>query len=86
MNQLAFCDTIMEQNKRTMLPVEGTLDKFTPLTNINPLDSFFPFDPYVLSRYVMFSIDRSDELTHNSKWIGVSSLSHHLSLVYHHKL
>lgn len=49
-HQIAFCDTIMEHNRRSVLPVEGSMDASRQWTNINPLDSYFPFDPYVLSR------------------------------------
>ena len=51
LHQLAFCDTIIEKNKRNTLPVEGeTAGVHSHLTRLNPLDSFFPFDPYVLSK------------------------------------
>ncbi|XP_013415248.1 RNA polymerase I-specific transcription initiation factor RRN3 [Lingula anatina] len=51
MHQLAFCDTIMERNNRSLLPV-AALGLYGPsrLTHVNPLDSFFPFDPYLLNR------------------------------------
>jgi len=54
-HQLCFCDTVLERNKRSMLPIEGCRNKIQP-DQSNPLDSFFPFDPYRLSRsykYVM---------------------------------
>ncbi|CAC5409642.1 RRN3 [Mytilus coruscus] len=47
-HQLAFCDTIIERNNRQVLPVactNGNLDFAGKM-----LDSFFPFDPYILSR------------------------------------
>ena len=46
-HQLLFCDTVIERNRRSVLSVEGN----AALDNVNPLDSFFPFDPYLLSRY-----------------------------------
>lgn len=54
-HQIAFCDTVIERNNRSVLPVvssqpadqaKGPLK----LTSVNPLDSFFPFDPYLLKR------------------------------------
>ncbi|XP_046566228.1 RNA polymerase I-specific transcription initiation factor RRN3-like [Haliotis rubra] len=47
--QLAFCDTIIEKNKRCTIPVSTqNNDGFTVQTEI--LESFFPFDPYLLNR------------------------------------
>ncbi|XP_077172485.1 RNA polymerase I-specific transcription initiation factor RRN3 [Paroedura picta] len=49
--QIAFCDTIIERNRRQVLPVvrsSGGGDSVETCTN--PLDSFFPFDPYILKR------------------------------------
>lgn len=44
-NQIVYCDTIIERNNRQCIPVCGKLES----SNIgNPLDSFFPFDPYLL--------------------------------------
>ncbi|XP_066545432.1 RNA polymerase I-specific transcription initiation factor RRN3 [Amia ocellicauda] len=49
--QLVFCYTIIERNNRLMLPTvrSGQGGDSMP-TNTNPLDSFFPFDPYLLKR------------------------------------
>ncbi|KFV61539.1 RNA polymerase I-specific transcription initiation factor RRN3, partial [Dryobates pubescens] len=49
--QLVFCYTIIERNNRQFIPVVrsgpgGDLVQ----TCTNPLDSFFPFDPYILKR------------------------------------
>ncbi|XP_053193666.1 RNA polymerase I-specific transcription initiation factor RRN3 [Scomber japonicus] len=49
--QVVFCYTIIERNNRAVLPVVRSSaggDRVT--TNTNPLDSFFPFDPYLLKR------------------------------------
>lgn len=49
--QVVFCYTIIERNNRHVLPVIRSSaggDRVT--TNTNPLDSFFPFDPYLLKR------------------------------------
>ncbi|XP_072224911.1 RNA polymerase I-specific transcription initiation factor RRN3 [Leuresthes tenuis] len=49
--QVVFCYTIIERNNRNALPVvrsSGGGDGVT--TNTNPLDSFFPFDPYLLRK------------------------------------
>ena len=50
MHQLAFCDTILERNRRTMFPT--TMDGVS-ISVSNPLDAFFPFDPYLLNRQVV---------------------------------
>jgi hypothetical protein len=44
---MSFCDTIIERNNRLVLPVAcaDALDNGGKL-----LDSFFPFDPYILNR------------------------------------
>ncbi|KAK2185321.1 hypothetical protein NP493_240g02006 [Ridgeia piscesae] len=47
MHQLAFCDTILERNKRTMFP---TSTDGAGVSANNPLDAFFPFDPFLLNR------------------------------------
>ncbi|KAE8283501.1 RNA polymerase I-specific transcription initiation factor RRN3 Transcription initiation factor IA [Larimichthys crocea] len=49
--QVVFCYTIIERNNRHMLPVVRSSaggDRVT--TNTNPLDSFFPFDSYLLKK------------------------------------
>ncbi|XP_057322164.1 RNA polymerase I-specific transcription initiation factor RRN3 [Microplitis mediator] len=43
--QLAYCYSIMEHNSRSNLPVLQTTNRF-----VKWLDTFFPFDPYVLIR------------------------------------
>lgn len=49
--QVAFCDTIIEQNRRQVLPVvRSSCGGDSIETSTNPLDSFFPFDPYILKR------------------------------------
>ncbi|MGH0129643.1 UNVERIFIED_CONTAM: hypothetical protein FKN15_048348 [Acipenser sinensis] len=49
--QLVFCYTIIERNNRQMLPVvRSSLGGDSLTANANPLDSFFPFDPYLLKR------------------------------------
>ncbi|KAI0230182.1 RNA polymerase I-specific transcription initiation factor RRN3 [Lamellibrachia satsuma] len=47
MHQLAFCDTILERNRRTMFPTSAD---GAGVSVSNPLDAFFPFDPYLLNR------------------------------------
>ncbi|XP_048176883.1 RNA polymerase I-specific transcription initiation factor RRN3 [Corvus hawaiiensis] len=49
--QLVFCYTIIERNNRQFIPVvrSGTGGDLVQ-TCTNPLDSFFPFDPYILKR------------------------------------
>lgn len=49
--QVVFCYTIIERNNRHMLPVvRSSAGGDSVTTNTNPLDSFFPFDPYLLRR------------------------------------
>ncbi|XP_028268436.1 RNA polymerase I-specific transcription initiation factor RRN3 [Parambassis ranga] len=49
--QVVFCYTIIEKNNRSVLPVvRSSVGGDTVTTNTNPLDSFFPFDPYLLKR------------------------------------
>ncbi|XP_060116855.1 RNA polymerase I-specific transcription initiation factor RRN3 [Heteronotia binoei] len=49
--QIAFCDTIIERNRRQVLPVVRSSNGGDSVeTCTNPLDSFFPFDPYILKR------------------------------------
>lgn len=60
--QLAYCDSIMEHNRRMILPETGFNTSSSQcssscLTNMNPLDSFFPFDPYLLRRSGRFIHD-----------------------------
>ncbi|OXB57538.1 hypothetical protein ASZ78_009296 [Callipepla squamata] len=49
--QLVFCYTIIERNNRQLIPVvrSGTGGDLVQMCT-NPLDSFFPFDPYMLKR------------------------------------
>lgn len=52
--QLVFCYTIIERNNRQMLPViRTTAGGDSVRTCTNPLDTFFPFDPCVLKRWVL---------------------------------
>uniref|UniRef100_A0A672SPT4 RRN3 homolog, RNA polymerase I transcription factor n=1 Tax=Sinocyclocheilus grahami TaxID=75366 RepID=A0A672SPT4_SINGR len=47
--QLVFCYTIIERNNRNLLPVVSCSTGGSSVsTNTNPLDTFFPFDPYLL--------------------------------------
>ncbi|XP_037834653.1 RNA polymerase I-specific transcription initiation factor RRN3 isoform X2 [Kryptolebias marmoratus] len=49
--QVVFCYTIIERNNRQVLPVVRSSAGGDGVgTNTNPLDSFFPFDPYLLKR------------------------------------
>ncbi|XP_031726951.1 RNA polymerase I-specific transcription initiation factor RRN3 isoform X2 [Anarrhichthys ocellatus] len=51
--QVVFCYTIIERNNRHVLPVvRRSAGGDSVTTNTNPLDSFFPFDPYLLKRSV----------------------------------
>ncbi|XP_066499060.1 RNA polymerase I-specific transcription initiation factor RRN3 [Hoplias malabaricus] len=47
--QLVFCYTIIERNNRQLLPIiRSSVGGDSIATNTNPLDTFFPFDPYLL--------------------------------------
>ncbi|MEE6497566.1 hypothetical protein FKM82_002771 [Ascaphus truei] len=49
--QLVFCYTIIERNRRQMIPIiRSSTGGDSVQTCTNPLDSFFPFDPCVLKR------------------------------------
>ncbi|XP_072550304.1 RNA polymerase I-specific transcription initiation factor RRN3 [Salminus brasiliensis] len=49
--QLVFCYTIIERNNRQQLPIiRSSVGGDSLSTNTNPLDTFFPFDPYLLKR------------------------------------
>ncbi|XP_077591587.1 RNA polymerase I-specific transcription initiation factor RRN3 [Stigmatopora nigra] len=49
--QIVFCYTIIERNNRRNLPVvRSSVGGDCVSTNTNPLDCFFPFDPYMLKR------------------------------------
>ncbi|XP_029432038.1 RNA polymerase I-specific transcription initiation factor RRN3 isoform X1 [Rhinatrema bivittatum] len=49
--QLVFCYTIIERNNRQLIPtIRSSTGGDSVQTCINPLDSFFPFDPCVLKR------------------------------------
>ena len=48
LHQLMFCDSIIERNNRQGLPVVGSVT--SEESESNPLESFFPFDPYLLKR------------------------------------
>ncbi|KAI8742066.1 RNA polymerase I-specific transcription initiation factor RRN3 [Biomphalaria glabrata] len=49
LHQLAFCDTIIERNNRYFLPVAACTNSIE-VTAFKQLDSYFPFDPYLLPR------------------------------------
>lgn len=60
--QLVFCYTIIERNNRQMLPViRNTAGGDSVQTCTNPLDTFFPFDPCVLKRWVSQPIYRPEQ-------------------------
>ncbi|XP_056143654.1 RNA polymerase I-specific transcription initiation factor RRN3 [Lampris incognitus] len=49
--QLVFCYTVIQRNSRCMLPVvRSSIGGDSVIVNTNPLDSVFPFDPYLLKR------------------------------------
>ncbi|XP_048575855.1 RNA polymerase I-specific transcription initiation factor RRN3 [Nematostella vectensis] len=68
LHQVVLCYTVIERNKRSMLPVSSAITSNRTISQLslqNPLDSFFPFDPYLLrrsSKYVK---------PHYQEWKGV---------------
>lgn len=49
--QVVFCFSVMERNARNLLPVvRSSIGGDRVAANTNPLDCFFPFDPYLLKR------------------------------------
>jgi len=55
-HEIVFCYTIIERNNRMLLPVATTTSSraVSNLSFMNQLDSFFPFDPYLLRRSAKF--------------------------------
>eukprot|EP00096_Caligus_rogercresseyi_P010818 TRINITY_DN4056_c0_g1_i2.p1 TRINITY_DN4056_c0_g1~~TRINITY_DN4056_c0_g1_i2.p1 ORF type:complete len:570 (-),score=154.47 TRINITY_DN4056_c0_g1_i2:1864-3573(-) len=52
--QLAYCEPIIQRNKRINLPIVGSLSEIKSEAKPLLLDSFFPFDPYVLKDTLSF--------------------------------
>lgn len=48
--QLAYCYTVIEHNARNTMPVIYQDDKGSIIMSDNILDTFYPFDPYILER------------------------------------
>lgn len=62
--QIVFCYNVIERNKRHMLPVVRSSTGGDCVTiKTNPLDSFFPFDPYLLKRWTHSSLSYTFILT-----------------------
>ena len=56
--EVVFCYTILEQNKRLLLPVATTPNQSSATVQASVLETVFPFDPYHLKRSdVLFSND-----------------------------
>ena len=53
MHEIVFCYTIIEHNRRMQLPGSDSIDS-TDAKARNILDSFFPFDPYLLRKSSKF--------------------------------
>ncbi|KAK3717337.1 hypothetical protein QZH41_011568, partial [Actinostola sp. cb2023] len=51
-HQIVLCYTVIERNKRSLLPIASIQSNkaVSRLTIFNQLDSFFPFDPYLLPK------------------------------------
>lgn len=50
--QLAYCYAVMEHNARNVLPTIYHDEKGAVVVSNSTVDALFPFDPYVLRRYV----------------------------------
>lgn len=54
--QLAYCYSVIEHNLRNTLPTMYRDDKgFVTISN-NVLEAFYPFDPYILERFVFYHL------------------------------
>ncbi|ELT94357.1 hypothetical protein CAPTEDRAFT_221291 [Capitella teleta] len=80
-HQLAFCDTVMEKNRRQHLPIAAQ-DK---MMQHNPLDSFFPFDPYILTRSKDFITELYQEFEGNVMEEGHEGMEDEELDLYEHK-
>ena len=50
--EIVFCYTILEQNKRLLLPTAVTPTSSATINQVSILETVFPFDPYHLKRFV----------------------------------
>ncbi|KAK4875405.1 hypothetical protein RN001_011827 [Aquatica leii] len=48
--QLAYCYAVIEHNSRNVIPTIYQDEKGSVMVSNNTLDSFFPFDPYILKK------------------------------------
>ena len=56
--EVVFCYTILEENKRLLLPVATSPNQSSATVQASVLETVFPFDPYHLKRSeVLFSND-----------------------------
>lgn len=55
-HQLVYCYTVIENNSRNCMPTIYQDDRGSTIISNNVLDSFFPFDPYILKRYLFLSL------------------------------
>jgi len=56
-NRIAFCDTVLDRNRRCRLPeTDSSIDHDGAETHSNLLDAYFPFEPYNLTEYVFYCI------------------------------
>merc|ERR1712113_242693 len=60
MHQLAFCDTIIERNNRCSLPASSSKFDLDGTKKIH-LESYFPFDPYLLPGSSSFVVSQYRE-------------------------
>lgn len=51
--QLAYCYSIIEHNSRNTLPTIYKDEKGSVIVSSNVLEAFYPFDPYILKRFVL---------------------------------
>ncbi|EDO47992.1 predicted protein [Nematostella vectensis] len=65
LHQVVLCYTVIERNKRSMLPVSSAITSNRTISQLslqNPLDSFFPFDPYLLRSLLFDSLHKMEIL------------------------
>ena len=54
-NRIAFCDTVLDRNRRCRLPeTDSSIDHDAAEKHSNLLDAYFPFEPYNLTQCVFF--------------------------------
>lgn len=79
--EIVFCYTILEQNKRLLLPTAVTPTSSATINQVSILETVFPFDPYHLKRSRKFITDlyqewEGEEQEEEKTLLGTSLESH----------